>query len=167
MADIESQVPADSAQPGASLATPVAASAPPVAVATGPVVLNKIGKTRNPWGVWLLSLVTLGIYGLWWYYTVNAEIRDYDERIQVQPGVSLCAALFGGFTLGIATLISWARTGSRIANAQRFAGRRERCSAVVGVLLGIIGFGMVYYQSQLNKVWDQYGNPAPGTSRSS
>lgn len=34
-----------------------------------PGAVNKIGKTRNPWGVFGLTLVTLGIYGLWWYYT--------------------------------------------------------------------------------------------------
>lgn len=167
MADIQGQTqggdPASSVVAGAGGVVP--AQGTTYVAQTTPNVLNKIGKTRNPWGVWLISLVTFGIYGLWWYYTVNAEVRDYDERIQVQPGVSLCAALFGSFTLGIATLISWAHTGSRIAQAQRFAGRRERCSAVVGVLLGIIGFGMVYYQSQLNKVWDQYGNPEPGSLR--
>jgi hypothetical protein len=27
----------------------------------------------------------------------------------------------------------------------------------------VAGLGIVYYQSQLNKVWDQHGNPEPGT----
>jgi Domain of unknown function (DUF4234) len=129
----------------------------------GPI--DRIGKTRNPWGVWLLSLVTLGIYGVWWYYTVNREIRDFDHRIDVQPGTALCAILFGWLVIFLIPLISWARTGSRIARAQRFTSSRDHCSSVIGVLLGIIGFGMVYYQSQLNKVWDQYGNPEAGTLR--
>jgi hypothetical protein len=34
----------------------------------------------------------------------------------------------------------------------------------LGLLLLILGmFNMVYYQSQLNKVWDRYGNPEEGT----
>ncbi len=130
-----------------------------------PAVVNKLGKTRNPWGVWLLSLVTFGIYHLWWYYTVNRELRDFDHQIDVQPGLSLCALLFGGFTFGIVTLVSIARTGGRIATGQRLVGSRNRCSAVVGVLLFLIGFGIVYYQSQINKVWDAYGNPPEGTLR--
>ncbi|HET9690477.1 MAG TPA: DUF4234 domain-containing protein [Acidimicrobiales bacterium] len=121
--------------------------------------MRRVGKTRNPWGVWALSLVTLGIYGLWWYYTINGELREYDPQIKVQPGVSLCALLFGWVTFGIATIVSIVRTGGRISEAQRSAGAAARCSGLVGLLLGCIGFWQVYYQSQLNKVWEQHGNP--------
>lgn len=140
--------------------------APPVIHITN--VVNRIGKTRDPWGVWLLAVVTLGVYGLWWYYTVNRELRDYDTRIEVQPGLSVCAisVAWFAFLLGAVTsIISTARTGARIGQAQRFAGSRDRCSSVIGVLLSVIGFGIVYYQSQLNKVWDCYGNPEAGTVR--
>jgi Domain of unknown function (DUF4234) len=126
---------------------------------------NRIGKTRNPWGVWLLSLITLGIYGLYWYYMINAELRDYDQRIKVEPVWSLLAVVFPLITLYIATLVSWVRTGGRIGSAQQISGSRHQCSVLVGVLLGIIGFGIVYYQSQINKVWDQYGNPTQGSPR--
>jgi Domain of unknown function (DUF4234) len=122
-----------------------------------------VGKTRNPWGVWLLSLVTLGVYGLWWYYTVNAELRDYNEQIHVQPGLSLVAIMLGWFAIFIIPIISWVRTGGRIAHGQRLAGSTARCSGLIGFLLAIVSFGMVYYQSQINKVWDMYGNPQPGT----
>jgi hypothetical protein len=107
--------------------------------------------------------VTLGIYGLWWYYKINAEMRDYHESIDVQPGVSLLAVLLGWIIL-IPPIVSWVRTGGRIAQAQRLAGSQYRCSGLVGLLLQWIGFGIVYYQSQANKVWDIYGNPEPGTS---
>lgn len=125
--------------------------------------IQMAGKTRNPWGVWLLSVVTFGIYGLWWYYTINAELRDYHEQIRVQPGLSLMAVLFGYFTLEIATVVSWVRTGGRICQAQQLAGSRARCSGGIGFLLVLVGFAAVYYQSQLNKVWDACGNPPPGT----
>lgn len=119
---------------------------------------DRSGKTRNPWGAWLLSLVTFGIYGLWWYYEVNSELRDYDERIVVAPGVSLLAMLvpFVGY-------FSWARTGARIEAGQRFAGSSHRCSGLLGIVLLWLGVGIVYYQSQLNKIWDAYGNPPPGS----
>jgi hypothetical protein len=119
---------------------------------------QRVGKTRNPWGVWLLSFVTLGIYGLWWYYTINREMRDYSDRINVQPGISLLACFFF-----ITTIVTWVKTGGRIAQAQRLASSNFRCSGLFGLLLAIIGFGSVYYQSQINKVWDRYGNPEPGT----
>lgn len=122
-----------------------------------------VGKTRNPWGVWLLGVVTLGIYGLWWYYTINRELRDYHESILVQPGVSLMAVLLAGFTLGITAIVSIVKTGGRIAQGQRLSGSRANCSGLVGILLALIGFYSVYYQSQLNKIWDRYGNPPEGT----
>jgi hypothetical protein len=146
-------------------------ASPPVAppefeaVAVAPVAVLRIGKTRNPWGVWLLSLVTLGIYALYWYYKINAELRDYDGRIQVEPVLSLLAVLFAELTLYIAAIISIVRTGGRIARGQEIAGRRERCSGLAGILLALISFGIVYYQSQINKIWDQYGNPPAGTPR--
>jgi Domain of unknown function (DUF4234) len=119
---------------------------------------HRVGKTRNPWGVWLLSLITLGIYGLWWYYTINSELREYDDRINVQPGIALLAAFFP-----ITNIVSWVKSGGRIGQAQRFSGSKFRCSGLVGILLALIGFGIVYYQSQINKVWDMYGNPERGT----
>lgn len=138
---------------------------PPLAYAQrapgSPVQL--VGKTRNPWGVWLLSLVTLGVYGLYWYYTVNRELRDYDVRIVVQPGIALVATVFGSFTLGIVTIVSWVHTGGRICKGQQYSGSNNRCSGLIGLLLGIIGFGIVYYQSQINKIWDVYANPPGGT----
>jgi hypothetical protein len=119
---------------------------------------HRAGKTRNPWGVWLLSAVTFGIYGLWWYYTVNSELREFDDHINVQPGIALLACFFG-----ITNLVSWVRTGGRIGQAQRYAGSEHRCSGLIGILLGIIGLSIVYYQSQINKIWDMYANPEPGT----
>ncbi len=132
---------------------------PPLAHQVGAVQLQRVvGKTRNPWGVWLLTLVTLGIYGLWWYYTINREMRDYNESILVQPGVAMIALL-----IPIAGLVSVVKCGGRIANAQRLSGSRENCSGMIGFLLAIVGFFSVYYQSQLNKVWDVYSNPPEGT----
>jgi hypothetical protein len=137
-------------------------SGPPSGTALTGIPGREAGKTRNPWGVWLLSLVTFGIYQLWWYYEVNRELRDYDERIHVQPGVALMAQLFGWILL-VPPIVSYVKTGGRIAQAQRLAGSTERCSGLVGLLLSLIGFGSVYYQSQINKVWDAYGNPPPRT----
>jgi hypothetical protein len=137
---------------------------PPGQPAMAPVSY-RVGKTRHPWGVWLLSLVTLGIYGLYWYYTVNRELQEFDPRIDVNPGLSLLALLFGGILI-VPPFVSLYRTGDRIALGQRFAGSPAGCSGAIGVLLGLIGgFYVVYYQSQINKIWAMYGNPPPGTPR--
>jgi hypothetical protein len=119
----------------------------------------QVGKTRNPWGVFLLSWITLGIYGLYWYYKVNEEARDYDSDIKVDPIVSLLAITIGSLVI-IPAIVSYVNTAGRIARAQQKAGSSHRCSGW-GVLL--FSFAPVYYQSQLNKTWDMHGNPPAGT----
>ncbi|MGZ4663863.1 MAG: DUF4234 domain-containing protein, partial [Frankiaceae bacterium] len=41
--------------------------------APAPVGYGIQGKTRGPWAVWLLSIITFGIYFLVWYYKINNE----------------------------------------------------------------------------------------------
>lgn len=65
----------------------------------------------------------------------------------------------------IVNLVSVFRTGGRIQQAQIAAGAAERCSGGLGLLFGILGgFQTVYYQSQINKVWDRHGNPPENTA---
>jgi hypothetical protein len=104
--------------------------------------------------------LTLGAYGLYWYYKVNAEARDYEQTVNVQPSLSVLAVF-----IPIAGLVSFVRTGGRIAQAQRASASRHRCSGLAGIVLMLVAcVGIVYYQSQLNKVWDQHGNPPAGTA---
>jgi len=143
-------------------------SAASVPTPTTPVVARSVsatapsrvvGKTRNPWGVWLLGLTI--IYPLIWYFKINKEMRDYSETIDVQPGMAVLAITLGVFLIGIPPIVSYVHTSSRIQKAQKLAGSTKRCSALLALLC--LCFAPVYIQSQLNKVWDQYGNPPVGT----
>ena len=112
----------------------------------------------------MLSVFTLGLYGIWWYCTIQRELHEFDPSVEVNPGKSFLAMTFGWFLYGIPPVISTFRTGSRIAKAQTTATATERCVPVGGVILLImVAFMIPYYQSQMNKIWDVYGNPAPGT----
>jgi RsiW-degrading membrane proteinase PrsW (M82 family) len=103
-------------------------------------VPRRVGKTRNPWGVWLLALVTLSVYFFVWYFKINREQRDYDSDINVDPTTALLAVLLGSIFLGIFAWVSTVRCGYRIQQAEKTSGANER-----------------------NKVWDRYGNPEEGT----
>ena len=125
------------------------AAVPPAPAPAGLAGTGPKGKTRHPWGVWGLSIITLGIYYLYWYFKVNSELRDYDASIQVEPGIATLAAI-----IPIANLVTIYNCGGRIEQAQVKTGVPERCSGVIGLVLGILGgFSVVYYQSQLNKIW--------------
>ena len=130
----------------------------PVAVGAGANM-----KRRNPVGAWLgLPVVTFGIYGLVWFFKVHNELHEYDRRIGDSALNALLSILFGAITFGIWPLVMWVRLAGRIAAAQRAAGLPATCSGGAGFLLGIIGFGVLYYQIQLNKIVDRYGDTPPG-----
>lgn len=119
----------------------------------------RLGKTRGPVAVWLLTLVTLGVYGMVWYFKVNRELRDYNGQIEVSPGLALCnVTIIAPFTLSISAIVSFVRTGGRITRAMSFAGAGT-CSGAAGILLQVLlfGTGVCYYQSRLNRVWAAHG----------
>ena len=141
--------------------TPVVPVSAPVTPVQAAAASRVVGKTRNPWGVWLLGLTI--IYPLIWYFKINRELRDFDPTIDVQPGLAVLAITLGALplVLFIPAILSYVHTSSRIQKAQKLAGSVKRCSALLAFLC--VGFAPVYIQSQLNKVWDQFGNPAEGT----
>jgi hypothetical protein len=89
-------------------------------------------KLRNPWAVFLLILVTLGIYYLVWYYKTNRELADYG--VGDSPGISLLAVTLGSF-LVIPPFVSMWRYFRRIGEAQTRAGLDHRISHVTGFVL--------------------------------
>lgn len=143
---------------------PQEAVQPPQSAAPTGAPMGAQMKRRNPVGAWLgLPIITLGIYGLVWYYKVHSELSRFDTRRPVSAGLALCSIIFGTITLGIWPLVTWVKLAGHIRNAQRAAGLAPSCSGGVGFLLGILGFGVLYYQVELNKVVKNYGDAAPGT----
>ena len=41
------------------------------------MTIGTIGKPRNPWAVIGLSIITLGIYSLYWQYSSFKEMKEY------------------------------------------------------------------------------------------
>jgi len=110
---------------------------------------------RNPLGVLGLSLITFGIYGLYWYYKVNEEILRYTKDDTISPGRSLLAVI-PGFLLIVPPFIAYYNTSNHIAQMQQQRAMPSQISPALVVLLGIlIWIGMAaYVQEHLNRVWD-------------
>ncbi|RAY11686.1 hypothetical protein DPM19_29120 [Actinomadura craniellae] len=122
-------------------------------------------KRRNPVGVWLgMPIITLGFYGIFWFFKVHSELADFDRRRNISSTNALLSILFGWITLYIWPLIVAYQLGNHIRDAQRAAGLQPTCSGGVGILLYIFlfGSGSLYYQIELNKVVDRYGSTPPG-----
>jgi hypothetical protein len=119
---------------------------------------GSIAKIRHPLGVVGLSLITLGIYAIFWWYFINREMRDLGRARGVNlgenPTNSVLAVTLGALIIVPAIVTLWT-TSARVESAQEAVGMDRRLSGpVLFILLLLIGpVGLWYAQHELNKVW--------------
>ncbi len=116
---------------------------------------------RNPLGVLGLTLITFGIYGLYWYYKANEEIQRYTGDQTISPSRSLLAVI-PGFLLIVPPFIAYYNTANHIVQMEQQRGIASQISpALVVVIALVIWIGMAaYVQEHLNRVWDSASSPA-------
>ncbi len=51
------------------------------------------GEVRNPTTVWLLALVTCGLYGMYFYYTMGNELKNYLGKEDINPVMDIVIGL--------------------------------------------------------------------------
>jgi hypothetical protein len=112
-----------------------------------------VGKVRKPLAVLLLSIVTLGIYGLYWDYKTFSELKDYSGS-----GIGGVLGLVLGLFCGIIVIFL---LPSEVANLYTEEGQKPPVSAVTGlwILLPIVG-GLIWLwkvQGRLNDFWTAKG----------
>jgi hypothetical protein len=150
------QPPAGYAQPQYNQHPPVAYGQPmapsPYGRPTGP-----IGKVRSTWAVIGLSLITFGIYGLYYYFATHEEMKQHSGE-GVGGAVGLVLAIF---TLGLVTPFL---LPNEVGNLYARQGRPRPVSATTGlwVLLGsIILIGplvwLIKTNGALNAYWRSMG----------
>jgi uncharacterized protein DUF4234 len=141
----------------ASSSTPSAGVAQPDAnyVQLAPGATAKI---RNPIMVVILSVVTLGIYTLFWWYYVNREMADYGRARKTQElgenPTNSVLALFPGGIIVIPALWTMVTTFRRAQAAQRLTGRNPIngwLALVIFLVISPVLYG--YMQSGLNSAW--------------
>jgi hypothetical protein len=119
-------------------------------------------KIRNPLGVLALSLITLGIYSIFWWYFINREMADYGQANGVpelgdNPILSVLAVTIGVLII-IPPFVSLWRTLKRIETAQnRALGSNNISVILLFVLIFIPLVNLVVHpvmQSNLNQVWE-------------
>lgn len=112
------------------------------------------GKKRSVAGLFFFSILTLGIYYLYWIYAVSKETQQYLGRRTTSPGVELLLCII---TFGIYWFY-WIIKYSRLAaECQKKAGLPPEDNAVINLILAIIGLGLIssmIIQASLNGVWN-------------
>lgn len=115
-------------------------------------------KLRNPLGVVGLSIITIGIYYIFWWYYINREMRDYgrakgSNELGTSPGTSLLAVTLGALII-VPALVSIWNTTKRVQAAQRLAGVDPINGWIALILFIVISPAYnAYLQSGLNQVW--------------
>lgn len=118
------------------------------------------GEVRNPTTVWILCLVTCNMYGLYWFYLVGNELKNYLGKEDLNPTTDLIIALVCGL-YGLYLPIKY---GKVIQEAQQRAGMANAEDQGMKFLLWNFCLSMGYkmMQEEVNKIWES-GGGAPAT----
>ena len=109
---------------------------------------------RNPLGVLGLSFITLGIYGLYWYYKVNEEIQRFTGDQTISPARSLLALFPGGIVI-VPPFLALYNTATHVQQMQEQRGIASQISPALTAVLLFVSFAIgTYVQEHLNRVWD-------------
>ena len=111
-------------------------------------------KNRNIALCVVLSIITCGIYGIYWLVCLVDDLNVASGRTDdTSGGIVFLLSLI---TCGIYGIYWMYKAGEKVAYIkQRNTGEVDSSSSVLYLILGIIGFGIVAYaliQSELNKV---------------
>jgi len=115
----------------------------------------------------VLSVVTLGIYVVFWWYFVNRELADYGRakgatELGENPALSTLA-LFPGALVVVPAIWTTVTTFKRVQAAQRLTDQPP-LNGWIGLVLYLVlspAF-YAYMQSGLNGVWRSQAGLAPG-----
>ena len=120
---------------------------------------------RSPLAVIGLTVITLFIYGIWWYWKTNDDARRYLHDETIRPGVSVLAITLGAILI-VPPFVSLYHTGERVERMEQRAGATNPISPALNLILCIVVgfFGYAYTQEHVNHVWAAAGAggaPAP------
>ena len=115
-------------------------------------------KVRNPLGVIGLNIITLGIYGIFYWYFINREMADLGrargtDELGESPGLSTLA-LFPGALIIVPAIWTTVTTFRRVQATQRLTGQTPVNGWLGLVLYLVISPALyAYMQSGLNGAW--------------
>jgi len=116
-------------------------------------VPGPLGKIRSPWIVILLSIVTIGIYGIYWQYAMFKEMKDYSGQ-----GIGGVLGLVLAVILSIVNIFVMP---SEVGSLYAAEGQPKPVRGMTGfwILLPVIGSFVWLFkvQGHLNKFWTSHG----------
>ena len=99
----------------------------------------------------ILSIVTCGIYGLYWFITLTDDSNAVAGEVGTSGGMALVLSLV---TCGIYYFYWCYKVGDKLDKARTFNNQPAGSLNIVFLLLGIFGLGIIVYalaQNEINK----------------
>ncbi|MEE1219681.1 MAG: DUF4234 domain-containing protein [Ruminococcus sp.] len=103
----------------------------------------------------VLSIVTCGIYGIYWFITLTDDVNKLDQQEKCTSGGM--AFLLSIVTCGIYMFYWLYKQGERIDRAANARGIDSSNSSILYIVLSVIGLSIVAYclmQDKINKMAD-------------
>jgi hypothetical protein len=130
--------------------SPVPPPPPPASVIPSP---GPPGKVRSPVAVIIFSIITFGIYTLYWYYVVFEELKQ-----RTGQGVGGAVGLLLGLCIGIVNVFL---LPAEVGNMYAAEGLEKPVSGLTGfwVLIPLVGYiiWFVKVQGAMNRRWEASG----------
>jgi hypothetical protein len=124
---------------------------------------NYPAKQRNPLAPFGLAIITLGIYGIFWYYFVNKELAELGkargtDELGDSPGTSVLAVTLGALIIVPAILSYWG-TWKRHEAGRKMFGVQQGVEPVPGFLLMLFIWpaGAYFLQAGQNALLEAQG----------
>lgn len=128
----------------------------PLAASSGPMSSRPRGRRRGVLFVLLISIITLGIYTIYWAYKTGAEIEEYS-------GAGLGGVLWLVIWI-VLNPVMWFVAPSEVGKLYSRAGQHPPVTGITGLwlLLPLIGWiiWVAKVQGALNRFWIKVGPAA-------
>ena len=112
------------------------------------------GEKRDPLMVLILTVLTCGIYAIYWVYKTSSEIRDALGREDINPALDAVLTLVTCYIWPIYLAYKYPQL---LLPLQERAGLPRNDISLVSLILAIVGLipvSLFMIQSELNNVWD-------------
>ncbi|MEM4166059.1 MAG: DUF4234 domain-containing protein [Candidatus Bilamarchaeaceae archaeon] len=115
-----------------------------------------MGSKRSFLFVLLVSILTLGLYWLYWFYKTNDEVKNY-ARLNSSPILRLLGLIFFSwlFVPGIYVIYLWLKDVKEVAEKRSIDAPSPLLNSLLFFVVPFWGLYVTYrVQATLNNLWD-------------